>query len=198
LAADYGGLADTLSRFYDFTGKVVLYVGAGGRQLLDPSIKTKSLIVIDRNTQALEQLKKKVTMKGRGASAKIVGADFADVKLSGEVVYFEFCLHEMSDPQKSLEHARALAPDIVVYDHSPGSEWTFYTAEEDKVRASSEAMKRFGIRRRQVFRTEQRFADYPELRAKIVVQGPVAIKRARRFAGTKNIVIPMNFELALL
>jgi len=37
MAMDYGKLTENLGRFYDFTDKVVLFVGAGGRQLLDPA-----------------------------------------------------------------------------------------------------------------------------------------------------------------
>ena len=108
------------------------------------------------------------------------------------------CLHEMIDPEKALEHARTLASDVVVYDHLPDSDWAFYAAEEDKVRRSSETTNRFGIRRCERFRTEQRFRDHAELRAKVAEQGPVAIERTQRFAGTTNIVIPMTYQLALL
>jgi hypothetical protein len=31
-----------------------------------------------------------------------VGGEFEDVKLFADVVYFEFCLHEMPDPQRAL------------------------------------------------------------------------------------------------
>ena len=113
-------------------------------------------------------------------------------------VYFEFCLHETVDPQKTLAHARALAPDVVVLDPSPGSDWSFYVAEEERVRRSAEAMKRFGIRRHETLHVQQHFKDYVELLAKVAEQGTVAIQRVQRFAGTTNIVIPMNCELALL
>ena len=132
------------------------------------------------------------------AYVDVVCAKFEDVNLSGDVVYFEFCLHEMADPIKALGHARALAPDIVVFDHSPGSEWAFFGAEEEKVCRSAEAMARFDIRHRETFRTDQRFSDYPELIAKLSGQGPVANERAQRFAGAADIVIPMDYGLTLL
>jgi hypothetical protein len=91
-----------------------------------------------------------------------------------------------------------MAPDIVVFDHSPGSEWIFYGAEEDKVERSADVMERFGVRRSERFHTEQRFADFAELLAKVSPQGPTAIQRAQRFAGATNIVIPMDYELNLL
>jgi ubiquinone/menaquinone biosynthesis C-methylase UbiE len=198
LAVDHEELTGNLRRFYDFTGKTVLFVGAGGRQFLDPSFKTKRLIAIDRNVEALGELKRKIAARGEQGSLNVRGADFEEVTLSGDTVYFEFCLHETVDPQKTLAHARALAPDVVVFDHSPGSDWSFYVAEEERVRRSAEAMKRFGIRRRETVRIQQRFNDYVELLAKVAEQGTVAIQRVQRFAGTTNIVIPMNCELALL
>lgn len=198
MATDYAQLTENLLRFYDFTNKVVLFVGAGGRQLLDPSAGTKKLVAIDQDVEALRELAVNVAAKGLQDSVEVVGSKFEDVALSGDVVYFEFCLHEMADPQKALTHARNLARDIVVFDHSPGSEWIFYGAEEDKVRRSAQAMQGFGLRGHRRFRTEQRFEDYAELLAKLSAQGPTAIQRTQRFAGARNIVIPMRYELNLL
>jgi len=198
LATDYAQLTENLLRFYDFANKIVLFVGAGGKQLLDASAGSKKLIAIDQDVEALRELAANVAAKGTQDSVEVVGSKFEDVARSGDVVYFEFCLHEMADPQKALTHAKNLARDIVVFDHSPGSEWIFYGAEEDKVRRSAQAMERFGLRGRQRFETEQRFQDYAELLAKVRAQGPTAIQRAQRFAGATNIVIPMSYELALL
>lgn len=198
MATDYAKLTENLCRFYDFTDKVVLFIGAGGRQLLDRAAKTKKLIAIDRDVEALRELQAKVMTQGLRDSVEVVGASFEEVTAHGDTVYFEFCLHEMDDPEKALLHAKSLAPDIVVYDHSPGSEWIYYGAEEDKVSLSFAAMERFGIRRRQTFHAEQWFGNHSELLAKVSPQGPLAIARAQRFAGTANIVIPMNYELNLL
>ncbi len=187
MAADYQELASQLTRFYDFTDKTVLYVGAGGRQLLDPAVKCRRVIAIDRASGSLI-----------GLTMETVTADFEEVHLSGDVVYLEFCLHEMTDPLRALRHARALAPEIVVFDHSPGSEWAFYCVEEMQVSRSAAAMAEFGIRRRAIVHAEQRFQDCAELLAKLSVQGEVAIKRARRFEGATVIEIPMPCELVLL
>jgi len=198
LATDYAKLTHNLSSFYDFTGKVVLFVGAAGRQLLDPAARTRKVIAIDRDVEGLRELKAKIIAQGLQDSVEIVDASFEEVTLHGDVVYFEFCFHEMEDPEKALAHAKSLAPDIVVYDHSPGSQWIYYGAEEDRVSLSSAVMERFGIRRHQTFHAEQRFGDYAELFAKLSPQGPLAIERAQRFAGATNIVIPMSYELNLL
>jgi hypothetical protein len=198
LATDYARLTENLYRFYDFTGKVVLFVGAGGKQLLDPAAPIRKLIAIDKDIEALRELKAQIVAQGVQGSVEVAGLSFEEVTSQGDAIYFEFCLHEMADPEKALIHAKSLAPDIVVYDHSPGSEWIYYGAEENKVSRSFAAMERFGIRRRQTFHTEQRFGDFTELLAKVRPQGPLAIERAQRFAGATDIVIPMSYELNLL
>ena len=52
-----------------------------------------------------------VPAKGLQDSVEVVGSKFEDVALSGDVAYFEFCLHEMADPNAALTHAKDLAPD---------------------------------------------------------------------------------------
>lgn len=210
LATDYAKLSENLRRFYDFTDKVVLYVGAAGRQLLDPATRIRKLIAIDKDIVALQELKASIEArgwsptlfqkKGKGGApaVEVVGADFNEVVSRADVVYFEFCLHEMDDAEKALVHAGSLAADIVVYDHSAGSEWIYYGVEEDKVAHSSAVMERFGIRRRQTFQAEQRFANFEELLAKVGPQGLLAVERAQRFTGQEDIMIPMKYELDLL
>jgi hypothetical protein len=61
---------------------------------------------------------------------------------------------------------------VVVSDHSPSPACAFRAAEEEQVRGSSEAMERFGIRRRETFRTEQTFRDYAEFLAMLSSQRP--------------------------
>ena len=197
MATDYEKLSENLRRFYDFKDKVILYVGAAGRQLLDLAAPRK-LIAIDKEVEALQALNACIAAKGLQDSVEVVGASFAEVTSRGDAVDFEFCLHEMDDAEKTLIQAKSLAPDIVVYDHSPGSEWIFFGAEENNVARSAAVMERFGIRGRQTFHAEQRFANHAELLAKVSPQGPLAVERARRFAGATDIVIPMSYELNLL
>lgn len=198
MATGYQPLIDHLLRFYDFAGKTVLLVGAGSGRLLNPAVKTRKIIAVDRDTGALARLKTNLVAKGIRARVETVCARFEDVTSPADVVYFEFCLHEMADPEVALSRARTLAPDIVVYDHSAGSEWSFQAAEDDKIRRSCAAIERFGIRRRDHVLFEQRFKTHAELLAKLTPQGPAAIRRAQSFAGSSNIVIPMPCELLLL
>jgi hypothetical protein len=167
LAVDYSMLSRDLRHFYDFTNKTVLFVGAGGRQLFDPAIQARKLIAIDKDIEALRELKASVANQKLQDSAEVIASNFMDIAISGDVVYFEFCLHEMADPHAALVHAGSLAPDIVVFDHLPGSDWSFYAAEENKVLCSTDAMHRYGVRICKTFQTEQRFRDYPELNVKL-------------------------------
>ena len=198
MAVDRSLLTKNLQRFYDFTGKIVLCVGAGGKLLLDPATKIKKLIAIDQNAEALQDLCAKMKNAASASPVEVLPCRFEDVTVLGDVVYFEFCLHEIADPFKALAHAKTLAPDIVVFDHAPDSPWVFHAAEENLVRRSSDAAKRFGPRSHSAFRAEQRFATCAELLDKLKSQGPLALQRAARFATITAIVIPMNCELVLL
>lgn len=198
LAVDRAQLTANLSNFYDFTGKVVLCVGAGGGLLLDPSIVTRSITIIDRDESALAKTKAKISASGGHVALRTVVADFTDVSIPADVVYFEFCLHEMDHPKEAIIHARRLAADVVIFEHCPESDWIFYAAEEDKVRRSAEAVKNFRVRRGKTLCAEQRFANHSELVAKLSTQGDLAIQRAARFIGATNIAIPMSYELTLL
>ena len=81
MAVDYRQLTEDLSRFYNFTGKVVLFVGAGGRQLLGSSIRTKKLITIDQDAESLRELKTEVAARGRDDSVEVIAAGFEKVTL---------------------------------------------------------------------------------------------------------------------
>lgn len=198
MAADYALLTKNLREFYDFADKTILLVGAGHGQLLDPGVSTKKLIAVDRNLSALQEFQKKIARSPSQPAVEIMHGNFEDVAASADVVYFEFCLHEIADPFAALKRARSLAADVVVFDHTPDSEWVFYGAEEDIVRRSCAAMRNFGVRRSTSFRTVQRFKSGNELLSKVAAQGPVAIERAQRYARVNNFTIPMICELALL
>jgi len=189
---DRAQLTTCLHGFYDFEAKVVLCVGAGHGQLLDPKILTAETVLIDRDEKSL------AGMHAKQGRVRTIAADFKDVNAPGDVVYFEFCLHEMDEPREAIERAKELAPDVVIFEHSPGSEWMFYAAEEDGVRQSAQALAQFPSKRRENVHAEQTFKDHAELVAKLAAQGDLALQRAARFTGATNIVIPMKCDLVLL
>jgi hypothetical protein len=104
----------------------------------------------------------------------------------------------MDDPTETLRHALTLAPEVLVFDHLPDSEWAFQGAEEDKVRRSTDALAYFHCIRQQAFRSEQRFENYRQLLDKVSPQGTLALQRAERYRDAAEIVIPMTYGLSLL
>jgi predicted RNA methylase len=198
MAADIRQLIDNLRGFHDLRGRVILSVGAGGGQLLDVYRDAARIQAVDSDPAALRQLEAEVGARGLQDRVELLQADFFEVARRAEVVVFEFCLHEMPDPTKALERARSLAPEVLVFDHAPGSEWVHYTVEDEKVVRSTQAMEAFGIRRRAAFKGEQRFPGYAELRDKVAPQGQIALERIAPFRDRRDIVIPMAYLAALM
>jgi len=198
MVVDRSVLTANLTRFYDFRGKSVLYAGAGGGQLLGPTSGVRGVLAIDANAKSLEAFRSEAMTKWAGIPIRFIPRKFESVRARGDVVYFEFCLHEMADPRKALEHARSLAPEAVVMDHLPNSEWIYYGAEEDLVLKSTNTIESFGVKRRKRFTIQQHFDDYEQLAARLAEAGEVSLRRALKFKGQKNITIRMDYGLFLL
>ncbi|MBP7148882.1 MAG: class I SAM-dependent methyltransferase [Acidobacteria bacterium] len=198
MPTDLGAIIANLHAFYDFTRKSVISVGAGGGQLVHAWAPAREVVAIDADERALQSLEQALAAKPFRDRVRLVRADFLRTAFHADVVLFEFCLHEMSDPGAAIHHARCCAPDVVVLDHAEDSDWAYFVAEEEKVRASSAAMRAAGIRQWRQHDGVQRWAGYPELRAKVAGQGQVAIDRIEEFRDSGEILIPMGYVLALL
>lgn len=198
MAADYKQMAQNFRQFYSFSGKEVLAVGAGGGPLTDLVLESRKLIVIEKDSASIRQWETKIAAEHLQSRVAVIHADFCDTSQRGDVVYFEFCLHEMSDPGRALRHALTLAPEVLIFDHLPDSEWAFHAAEEDKVLRSTDVLAGFACTRRQAFRTEQRFPGYQQLVERVSCQGELALQRAERYRGAADIAIPMTYGLTLL
>ena len=111
---------------------------------------------------------------------------------------FEFCLNEMADPGAAVERALGLAPAVIVFDHRPGSEWSYIAAEERKVAASWAAVGRFPLTKTRMSEAVQLFGDYDELYQKVKGQGETSLARIATFKGRTDIRIPMTYGLALI
>jgi hypothetical protein len=198
MAADYKQMEQNFRQFYDFSGKTVIGVGAGGGPFTDLVCEAKKLIVIDKDPAAIRQWEARIAAGGLKNRVGVVHADFYATLPRGDVVYFEFCLHEMDDPSQTLRHALTLAPEVLVFDHLPDSVWAFQGAEEDKVRRSTDALAGFNCVRHQAFRNEQRFENYQQLLDKVSCQGALALQRAERYRDARKIAIPMTYGLTLV
>ena len=198
MAAGLNFILATLAAFYHFTAKSVIHVGAGGGQLIEAAADASSILAVDSDAEAVERLREAVARRQWLVTPTVVQADFLTVDAHADVVFFEFCLHEMDDPDRVLSHARTLAPELCILDHAPDSPWSWYATESDKAARSWAAAERAGIRRTQTYTTPQRFASHADLVAKVGVMGPEAVARAGAFAGRTDFLIEMRYRLAVV
>lgn len=198
MATDTASIIRNLSSFYPFAGTTVVSVGAGGGQLVEYARAAARVFAIDHDPAAIERLVTAIERAGLADTFVPIAADFLRTEFAGDVVVFEFSLHEMPDAAAAIAHARTLAPDVVVIDHVPTSEWSFFTAETDTIAAEWQAIAAAGTRRRLDVLATQHFADYAELHEKLKVLGPPATERIRRFASSRDFTIDMPYAIALL
>jgi len=200
MATDYALMMRNLTEFYDFTDMTLVFIGAGGGRCISYGHAPRRIVAIDQDAVALDQLRAAVATSNMADKFELVLGDFLtmDLPARGDVAVFDFCLHEMADAALALTRAGRLAPDVIVFDHGPASEWAYYVAEEAKVALSWQAVARFSVVKHREYATEQRFGSHAELLAKVQSQGEIAVRRIERFEGQTEITIPMTYELALV
>ena len=198
MATDIGAIERNLQSFYDFRDKSVIHVGAGGGQLIGYAAITRSVLAIDIDSAALARLEESVREKGLEHRFDIEVADILSISSEADVVFFELCLHEIPDPGRALKHARSLAPHILVIDHHPDSPWAWYVCEDEKAGRSWDEVRKFNAVREASYTAEQHFDTYSDLLTKVEVMGETAIERIADFVDTSNIIIKMQYTIALI
>jgi len=198
MAADYRRMVADLLAFYDFKGKTVLWVGAGGGQLAEWVRVAGPVQALDCDPRSLETLRQSLRSAGLEDKVSLILGDFYAIDLKADIILFEFCLHEMADPGAALERARSMAPAVVIFDHWPGSDWSYIAGEEAKVAASWAALRRIPVIKTQSYETVQVFGDYGQLHEKVKGQGEPSLSRIAAFEGKTDIRIPMSYGLALI
>ncbi len=198
MATDIARVLANLTGFYDFRDKATVHVGAGGGQFIGYAAQARHVVAVDPDADAVSRLHMAIGAMGLASRFTVRQQPFECVTDSGDVVLFEFCLHEMDDPEALLRHARTLAPETLVIDHAPGSRWAWYTAETEKIARSWAAVERAGIKRQEHHCGQQRFADVEALLQKVQSLGEPAVGRARTRAGQGPIEIEMTYRMALL
>jgi hypothetical protein len=198
MATDIAAILTNLTTFYRFAGKSVIHVGAGGGQLIGYAKDVRCVVAVDSDLSAVGRLHAAIGALGLQNRFTVVHGELGPELDAADVVLFEFCLHEMADPQTALKHAQSLAPAIVVIDHDPRSKWAWYTAETEKARRSWAAVEQWTIRNDQQFVASQRFSDARELVQRVSTLGEPAVSRAQALAGQVPIEIEMAYRIALL
>ena len=198
MATDISKIIDNLLEFYDFTNRTIVAVGAGGGQLIEYGHIAKAVLAVDYDKEALQKLKDTLIRSGLDDKFALFHTDFYLSRLKGDVVLFEFCLHEMEDPGAALKHALTMAPHVIILDHWPESEWAYYGGEERLIAKSWKALELFQLTKVQKFDTFQFFNDYEEIYQKVKGQGEISIKRISEFKDKRNFTIPMSYGIALI
>jgi predicted RNA methylase len=198
MATDINKILENLFEFYDFNNKIIISVGAGGGQFIEYGRVSKQVIAIDNDKEALSSLENNLQKSQLLDKFTLINSDFYFVNKKGDVVMFEFCLHEMKNPEAAINHALAMAPNILINDHWPNSEWAYIVDEKEKVINSWEALNKFNLKKIQRYDTVQFFHDYKELFFKVKGQGENSINRINQYKDKKDFTIPMSYGFALI
>ena len=198
MATDLRTLLENVQRCYDFRDKSVIHVGAGSGQLVGYAAAARSVLAVDRDPEAIRRLG--VVLREQGLLSRFIvfRGDFAAVRTRADVVFFEFTLHQVANPDAVLVHARALAPETLIVEPAPGSRWAWYCGEEGQVERSWEAVGRHAIAREETFMGAQQFRDYAELSAKVGGLGEPTLGRIAEFRERQGVAIPMPYRIVLL
>jgi hypothetical protein len=198
MATDIAAIVRHLEEFFSFRGKTVLHVGAGGGQFIGYAMHATRVVGVDPDPDAVDRLKSAIREAGLQDRYHALQADLMTVAERSDVVFFEFCLHEIADPAAALRHARTLAPRVLVVDPAPGSRWAWYCGEEEKVVRSWAAVERFGLGLTAQFLGRQTFHDYGEIAAKIGMLGEPTLTRIAEFRDRTDFEIAMPYRMVLL
>lgn len=198
MVTDIDAISNNLIRFYDMEDKSIIHVGAGGGQLISYALSARSILAVDPDPDAVAHLETVLENSGLKDRFTVVRGEFASVSGQADVVFFEFCLHEMADPAEALRHAQSLAPDIVVVDHLPDSQWAWCAGEEGKAARSWSAVRQHTVVREVSYEAVQHFETYQGLLSKIEVLGEPCIARIKKFSGLEDIRINMAYAMALI
>ena len=198
MATDIKQIINNLLEFYNFNNQTIIAVGAGGGQLIEYGRVSKEVFAIDYDMESLRKLKDNLIRSGLDDKFNLIHSDFYRSNLKGDLVLFEFCFHEMEDPDAALKHALTMAPHVIVLDHWPDSEWAYLGGEEENIAKSWTTLSSYHLIKNQKFDTFQFFHDYDEIYEKVKAQGETSIKRINAFKGKKNFSIPMSYRIALI
>ena len=195
---DISQIINNLLSFYDFKNKTIVSVGAGGGQFIWYAKVAKHVIAIDNNKAALDRLKENISINGLTDKFTLIHSNFSQTNVKGDVVLFEFCLHEMDNPQRMLQLAKKVANQVVIADHGVNSQWAFIADETTKAENSWAQVLKNRTQKLVTHKAEQYFQNYNQLYEKVKVQGQNSIDRISEFKECSDIVIPMEYTFALI
>lgn len=198
MALDINFITENILSFYDFKRKDVVHVGAGDGQLIAYSRIAREVNAIDVDAQAIKKLERRIAEENLTHKIFAIEGDFMNFKGMADVVFFEFCLHEMDDPLAALKHAKQMYAHVIILDHIPNSKWSWYTLEDEKLAKSWKAISEFKIKKEERYTLNQEYDTYDDLASKLSVLGDKSIERIQELKNCDKISIPMPFSLILI
>lgn len=198
MATNIKVIEKNIQSLYDFNDKSVIQIGAGGGQLIGCAKNAKSVIAVDNDPTAVEKLRIVLKENEQPIRISIIEGTIDSISQNADIVFFEFCLHEIDDPEKAIQQSLNLAPEVLVVDHHPDSSWAWYTCETQKATQSWSAVEKYSIIQKESFKSIQYFSDYSDLYSRLASLGDLAIKRIQKFESQNNIEIEMKYSIALI
>ena len=198
MATDIETVLRNIESCYDFTGRSVIHVGAGGGQSVRCAGRARRVLGVDHDSAAVKRLEQAIREQGLEDRFRAVRGDILAVRERADVVFFEFCLHEIVDPRAALRHARNLAPETLVVDPAVDSRWAWIVCETEKAQRGWAAVERYQLALDRTFPGVQRFRDQTELLTRVEGLGDCALRRASEYAGQRDFSIDMPYRVALM
>ena len=191
-------IINNLDGFYSLNGKTIIHVGIGSGLFTGYTNSAKKIFAYDNNPTIENILRDKLIKERTLDKYEINITDFFKCKNKADVVFFEFCLHEIVNPLKALEFAKTISDDILIIDHAKNSEWSYYTLETEKLQKSRAAISTFKIKKHCTFDEYQYFGNFNSLKTKLSILGEECMNRIVKFEYKSDINIPMPYEICLI
>ena len=94
--------------------------------------------------------------------------------------------------------ANSIANNVLIIDHVPESEWSWYCCETEKIERSWKSMENIDFIESKRKVALQTYDSYEELRNKLPVVGDEAINRIKELKGKTDINIEMPYRMVLI
>src|SRR5258706_10684798 len=95
MPTDLDLIVANLTSFHDFSGKIVIHVGAGGGQLLGYAAACRKVVAVDNDVPALERLEQRIAELALQKTPAPGACGLFDLQLPRDGVLFEFFLPPM-------------------------------------------------------------------------------------------------------
>jgi hypothetical protein len=197
MATDAKKINKNLLEFYDFENQTIISVGTGVGQFIEYGRHSTHVFAVDKDEEALSRFKDKLNRNQLDYKFTLIRTDFYDYKKKGDIVLFDFCLHEMHDPKTAILHALTMAPNILITEYWPDSEWAYIADEDEKVQHSWHSLNKLNLRKVKRYDTSLFFHDYDELYQKVSIRGEKSIERISKYKDMKDFMIPMSYGFVL-